>query len=320
MPVLTKALQDTNKNVRVAAATSITNLLNPPTADDVPLLVSLLKHNDAEVRVYGTRGLAKLGKNGKNAVPDLVEAAKSPDAGVRRGAIESLAVMGGDPKVVVPVFVAALKEATDSATRLSALQALAPMGKDLEKDKDTIAAILETVKDADAQVKKAALTTIGKLGPAIGPTGAKQIMPTVLELLEDKESSNRDQALDTIAGLGPLAKDAIPPLITMMERKDIKLYKDKSNKVFIQEADDQFLDKIAKTLGKIGVPAVKPLMRGLNTTNVNAGLVIGCCRALGEVGPAAKDSLTILTEISQANLPAPLCFEADRAMRKIRAK
>lgn len=88
----------------------------------------------------------------------------------------------------------------------------------------------------------------------------------------------------------------------------------------MQDADDADLDKIAKTLGKIGLPAVTPLLRSLDTTNVNFGLFIGACRALGEIGPPAKNAVGALQRISQSNLPPPVCFEADRAIRKIRSK
>src|SRR4029077_15885976 len=99
--------------------------------------------------------------------------------------------------------------------------------------KDTIAAVLDAVKDSDKQVQKAALAAVGKLGPVIGAPGAKQVMPTVIDFLQDKDAGLREQAFETIAGLGPLARDAVAPLITMMEKQDIKLYvKEKGGKPF----------------------------------------------------------------------------------------
>src|SRR5262249_8520841 len=147
---------------------------------------------------------------------------------------------------------------------------------------------------------------------AFGLPEAKQVMPSVLDALANKDNNLRDQALETIAGIGPNAREAIPTLITMMEKQDIKLFKEQpSGRVHIQDSDDAFLDKIAKTLGKIGQPAVLPLRRSLITTNVNAGLLIGVCRALGMIGPPAKPAIPDLQRISQSPLPAPICFEAD---------
>src|SRR5258707_8663861 len=106
-----------------------------------------------------------------------------------------------------------------------------------------MAAVLGAVKDQDAQVKKAALTAVGKLGAAIGAPGAKQVMPALIEDLQNKDTNVRDQAFETIAGLGPLAKDAVNPLITMMADKDVKLFvKDRTSKPFLQDADSAFLD------------------------------------------------------------------------------
>ena len=325
VPGLTKTLQDNSKSVRVAGASGLANLMTPPTADDVPLAVSILKQQDPEARVFGARVLAKLGKQAKAAIPDLLEAAKSADAGIRREAIDSLAAIGPDAKTAAPLYVAALKDASDSGVRQSALHALGQIGKELdkEKDKETIAAVVDAIKDSDPQVKKAALSAAGKLGAAIGPTGAKLVMTAVIEDLQNKDTGVRDQALETIAGLGPLAKDAITPLITMMEKPDFKLYvKDRTGKPFLQEADDAYLEKIAKTLGKIGAPAIGQLVRSLRTTNINFGLFIGSCRALGEIGPPARQqALETLQQISNSPiLPPPVCEEADRAMRKIRAK
>src|SRR5262249_49285727 len=156
------------------------------------------------------------------ALPDLMEAAKNADAGIRRESIDALAAVGPDAKTATPLYLAALKESTDSGVRQSALLALGQLGKDLEKDKDTVAAVIDAIKDSDKQVKKTALAAVGKLGPVIGAPGAKQVMPTVIDFLQDKDAGLRDQALETIAGLGPLAKDAVTPLINLMEKQEIK--------------------------------------------------------------------------------------------------
>ena len=321
VPGLTNALQDKSKSVRVAAAAALTSLLTPLKADDVPVLLIILKQQDPEARVFGARALGKIGKQAKAAIPELMEAAKTGDASIRREAIDALAAIGPDAKTAVPLYVAAIKDASsDSGVRQSALLALGQMGKELdkEKDKDAIAAVLEAIKDQDPQVKKAAFAAVGKLGTAIGVPGAKQVMPTLIDFLQDKDAGLRDQAFETIAGLGPLAREAVNPLITMMEKQDIKLYvKERGGTPYLQPTDEAFLDKIAKTLGKIGVPAVKPLLRGLNTTNPNTGLIIGSCRALGEIGPAAKEALPALQLLSNI-LPRDFGVEADRAMRRIR--
>lgn len=319
-PRLTKAFQDGSKSVRVAAASALTNLMSPPRADDVPLLETVLKQKDPEASVFGARALAKVGKAAKDAIPTLMEVAKAGDAGVRREAIDALSAVGPDAKTAAPLYVAALKDASaDAGVKQSALLALGGLGKDLEKDKETVAAVLEAVKDSDKQVKKAALAAVGKLGPVIGAPGAKQVMPTVIDFLQETDAGLRDQAYETIAGLGPLARDAVKPLIDIMEKKDVKLYvKQQGGKPFLLEADEQFLDKIAKTIGKIGQPAVQRLLQSL-TVNSNAGLIIGTCRALGEIGPPAKQALPALAELSRLLSPeSGLGAEADRAARKIR--
>src|SRR4029077_18640258 len=121
------------------------------------------------------------------------------DAGVRREAINSLATIGPDAKDVLPLYLAALKDASDSGVRQTALSAFGQLGKDLDKDKDkdAIAAVLEAIKDQDPQVRKAALAAVGKMGPAIGAPGAKEVMPALIDDLQNKDTNVRDQALET---------------------------------------------------------------------------------------------------------------------------
>ncbi|HLW67621.1 MAG TPA: HEAT repeat domain-containing protein [Gemmataceae bacterium] len=331
MPALINAFGDKDKEVRVATATAITNLLSSATADDVSTLLTVLKQKDPEASVFGARALAKLGKQAKAAIPDLMEACKSTDQNVRKEAIVALTAVGPDrkDKDPVPLYVATVKDSSSSpGVRQSALLGIAHYGKELdrEKDKETIAAVVEAVKDSDKAVQKSALAAVAKLAPVLNnPTAVKtlipQIMPTVMDYLQDQDTAQRDQALETIAGLGPAAKEAVPTLITMMEKADIKIYVDQTKQYHLKPEDEAFVDKIAKTIGKIGYGAVGSLLRGLDTSNVNAGLLIGSCRALGEIGPEAKKNqktLLLLQAISDSNLPRPICVEADRALRKIR--
>jgi HEAT repeat protein len=321
---LLKALQDNSKNVRVAAATALTNLMSPPTADDVPDLLTIIKLPDADASIHGAKALAKLGSKASTAVPELLEAAKSGESGTRRSAIDALAAIGPDPKKAAPLYLAAFKDSTDPDLKTSALLALGQLkGFDKEKDKDTINVVLDATKDSDPKIKKAALTAVGNLGPAaITPAGAKIVMPALIDALQSKEDKDRDQVLETISGLGPLAKDAVGPLITIMDKADIKARGTDRIRATIDSKDEQFLEKYAKVLGKIGKPAVTLLIGSLNTSNPNFGLFIGCCKALGEVGPAAKgqNTLATLQGISQSNAPRIVCEEADRALRKIYAK
>ncbi len=324
LPALTKALEDRIKAVRVGAAVAISTLLNPPNPEDVPLLLTIVKMKDSEASVHGAAALAKLGKKAKSAVPELIDMAKNLDSAGRRGAIECLATIEPEPKQVIPVYLAAFKEGSDIGLRQSALIALGQTGKtlDKEKDKDTIASIVavlaDSIKDSDKQIKMAAMSAVGKFGDKLGTAGAKQVMPTIIEAIQSKDNAFVEQAHETIAGLGPLAKDAVNPLITMIEKRDIKVYENtKTHHVFMQDADEQFLEKITKTIGKVGAPAVLPLRRSLNTTNLSSGLVIGCCRALGEIGPPAKAALVELRFISDT-APHFIGQEADQAMRKIR--
>ena len=260
IPVLSEALRDSQKEVRVAAAEALTNL-STGQSNDLPIFTALLKNQqDAEIRVQARRGLAKLGKEAKPALADLVAAGKDGDKMVRKAVIDALIVFGPEAKNVVPIYSEALKD-SDKELRKTALQALAKMGTE---SKSAVPAIRDLLKEAE--YRKDALATLGKLGPV-----AKDAVPAIGDLLKDKDI-DKDQKLEimtTLAGMGPDAAKAVPNLILLFEDREIS-----------------FRRRVAETIAKIGKPAVTPLVGALQDNSLLVRW--GACDALGEIGPAAR--------------------------------
>jgi hypothetical protein len=119
---------------------------------------------------------------GPSAVPALARALQSPDVGLRRNAALALDVVGGGwwfhdrrpPKIDISAALPALIAALD---------------------------------DSDPNVRWAAASDIGYIGPA-----ASQAVPKLVALLGDSSEGVRNNACFALGGIGPSAKSALPAL------------------------------------------------------------------------------------------------------------
>jgi HEAT repeat protein len=89
VPLLIEALQDDNKNVRLAAIEALA-LIGPDAKQAMPFLIALLDDRDDEARKNGIEALAKI----EEAVPQLIFDLGSSDARRRTGAAAALGKMG----------------------------------------------------------------------------------------------------------------------------------------------------------------------------------------------------------------------------------
>jgi HEAT repeat protein len=263
IPVLSEALKDSQKDVRVAAAEGLTSL-STGQSSDLPIFTALLKNQqDVEIRIQGARGLAKLGREAKPALGDLIAAAKDSDKKVRKAVIEALGPFGPEARNALPIFSEALKD-NDKELRRAGLQALAKMGAE---SKNSIPAIRDLLKDPE--LRKEALATLGKLGPV-----AKDAVPAMAELLKDPDKDLKLETMAVLAALGPDAAKAVPNLIVLFEDREIT-----------------FRRRVAETLAKIGRPAITPLVTALADNDLY--IRWGACDTLAEMGPAARTSAVI---------------------------
>jgi len=295
-PILTEALKDSNRVVRVAAAQSLAGM-ESLTAADVPMLLGLLKHQDSEARIAAAHALGHLGDKAKTAVPGLIKAFESSDPALRGASIEALAKMGSNAKDAVPVFTQALSE-SDKVVRRNACEGLAKVGPDA---KPAVAGLAGLLSDSDKQVKKNAVVALGKIGP-----GAKDAVVTLGEVL-NKDSTIRIEVLVALGEIGPAAKAAVPNILAVFGGVDG------------QVGDKVIHLRAAQTIGKIGKDAVPDLVNALR--NDNNLVRIGAAMSLGEVGPPAKKLASReLARHAQADLDPQVRQVAQLAYSKVMAK
>jgi len=144
------------------------------TRDGVPKLVEALKSQDVAERQRAAAALHSLGAEAKEAIPSLREALKDQDQEVRMWAALALVNNQEFDKSVVPVLVRALRNDNPVLRQVACLSlGLIPY---LESEKETVIPALTEAADKDANddVRKAALSALSIIAPeTVGKRVAK---------------------------------------------------------------------------------------------------------------------------------------------------
>ena len=205
---LTKALGDSDENVRAASATAI-GKLNPLPPDALAALVKLVKPEGPKradskltVQVAAVRAMAGAGPRAKAARGDLdALATNSKLAGLALWAKVAVAAIDGDATKAAGTVRAGLSDKLQE-TRTAAAEALALVGATAAD----VPALLKLLKEP-AGAKQAAAVALGTIGAP-----AKEAVPRLAELLTDAASDVRIAAADALGGMGPAASPAATKL------------------------------------------------------------------------------------------------------------
>lgn len=287
-------LTDANRDNRMAAAEGLADLY--AASNDMESLKKMLKNQDIDVRGFAVKAFAKMGKAAKPVLPDLLEMAKSDTGDVRRATVQLLALVDPiDSKPGLNLVVESLSSG-DKETKLAALAALGVLAK--EAPATTVNNVKEMVKDND--MKKAAIAALSKLG-----TVQKAAVMALAELLKESDDESRDVITKAIVDLGPAAGPAVNEIIKLMDVSGMVVTPD----------DHARVDKYAAILAKIGKPAIPALRRGLaRNANIRHW---GCAKALGEMGPIARDAVRDLQILLAQEVNGFIRTDIEDAIRKI---
>jgi HEAT repeat protein len=141
--------------------------------------------------------------------------------------------------------------------------------------------LIAQLSSSDIPVRREATYQLEKLGPA-----AKEAVPALLKVIDDPDKQVWSNALAALAAIGPDAKDAIPTLLSIL-----KSGRDRPQRF---RERGQMVVRAAYALTRIGPVAIPPLIEALGTDD--PGLRAGAAKALGGMGPAAKDAVPALVE------------------------
>lgn len=341
---LVESLADPNVNVRWGAAVALGKLGDVRAV--APLIDALA---DAKVRRAATTSLGKLGD--ARAVEPLIGTLADVNASVRRAAVEALGRLG-DARAVEPLIEAIADAdmrwaAADALGRIGDTRAVGPLiealanadmrweaVEALSKLGDAaVEPLIETLANSDANVRRAAADTLGKLAcaralepllemladvsirsvtvKALGMLGDSRAVEPLMGLLEDVDGDVRSAAVVALGKLGD--ERALEPLIKNLKSADKNfsgLVADALGQLgddravepllgILEDADRDERSAAARALGKLGdVCAVESLIEALKDGD-------------GDVRSAAVEALGMLGEIALEPLTGILA-DADR--------
>lgn len=212
---LVRALQDTDREVRLAAARYLRD--GGPEADaEVVRIAGSLEHPDPEARCEAALLLSCMGPAAQAATPAIVAALKDDDERVRTQAIHALSAIGIG---VVPLIPELLRGGNPLVRKGGAL-AVAFMASQVNghvplMDPDLDAALIhagvvdrlaERLSDEDGPVRVSAADALAQIGPAAAA------VPQLIESLDDQASEVREYAADALGLIGPAGSKAVDAL------------------------------------------------------------------------------------------------------------
>ncbi|MCZ6786717.1 MAG: HEAT repeat domain-containing protein, partial [Planctomycetota bacterium] len=156
-----------------------------------------------------------IGVNAPDAVPAVVALLQDKNATVRRNAAQALGRIGVSHKATVPALEKLLAADKDRVVRHNAIVAL---GELAPKSPKALAALGATLSGPRAQMRASAASMLGhkRMRPV-----ASHAVPHLVMALRDSDWPVVANATMGIAQLGPAARDAIPALNALRNRKGV---------------------------------------------------------------------------------------------------
>jgi S1-C subfamily serine protease/HEAT repeat protein/ribosomal protein S27E len=289
---LEEMLSDSDRDTRLAAAEGLAGIL--VASADVEPLKKLVKHEDSEVRVAVAKALPKLGKAARPFLAEVLEAARQDTGDLRRAALQVLAVVEPtDAKAGAELITEALKNG-DKETKTAALAALGNVAKDAPP------AAVNAARDAvqEQELRAAAMECLIKLAPH-----HKVAVTSLVDLAKEGDETGEAAA----KAIGELGSAALPALADLIRHMDTP-----GNTV--TPADRERVEKFSTLIAKIGKPAVPMLRKGLVKQGTQRW---GCAKALGKIGPPAKEALRELQILSATEINGFIRVDVEEAIRNI---
>ncbi len=139
--------------------------------------------------------------------------------------------------------------------------------------------LVRELTTGDKQVRRDAALRLSQMGPA-----AKPAVAALVKAMDDQDRQVGENALDALAQIGPDAREAIPGLIDALDGRKVRGGRNQSRQ--------QSLLRAAFALTRIGPEAIPPLIKALSGDDFF--LRIGAAKALGGMGPSAKEAVPAL--------------------------
>lgn len=305
VPMLIKALQDENKEVRVNTIRALGKLSRGDETDVMALISAL--HDDKDVRCEAVRALGRIGSKAKAAVPDLIVMLENEEcfmSGASHDVFTALGDIGPAAEQAIPALLAILSKDPSYDITQEAPKALGRIGpaalsvlisllkhEDLMVRSETaqalyylgpdaipaVSGLIAALDDEYHYVRENAIRALGLIGPAAHPA-----VPKLVSALRDDNNKIGILAAEALGSIGPAAKDAIPEINrAMKERKDGPA-----------KEDIMALIKLGDTTNS--VPAIIEMLR---RERENESPDIELFDVLAEMGARANSAVELLKEM-----------------------
>jgi HEAT repeat protein len=300
-------------------------------APAVPEVAALLKDRDPRFRRFALAILATLGPSARTILPSLVPLLEDSDTDVRASAAQLIGSLGTDAAEAVPALVANL-QTYQSQARAAAASALGHLGA---AAKEARPALVECLLDPDVGVRYAAALSLGRIDPHY-----VECVPALSDALNDAAAMVRLAAIDSLTIIEPArVEDLVPMLLDLSGKPDtldvrfravvgLTRYASAEARKFVpwlivelNEVDPAIRLEAATLLARIEpertrqtVLAVLPTLTSLLRAEI--------ARALGSLGPKAREAVPALLPLLQDDVPEvrQATREALRSIDPARAK
>jgi len=229
-------------------------------AEAVPVLRELLKDADGEVRLTAVVELARSGQEAEAAIPEFTEALADNYKNIRVQAADFLWRLTRQEENLLPVLTKALRDPQNSVAAARCLEEIGP------KAKQALVPLIAAMKEKGPPPQLEWLQALAALRPGdrlnIG--------------LSRKENRLAEQAIRALGAIGPDAAPAVPALTEALGN-----------------ADASVRIAAAAALWKIGNRSQTAL--AILTESVHGPRGNEAAQGLGEIGPAAREAIPVLT-------------------------
>jgi HEAT repeat protein len=311
VPALVPLLKDKEPAVRWQAAV-ILGGIGPDAKETVPDLQTALEAERDAFAVVAAAALAyvQIGGDPKNPIAKVIELLGSDEAAIRESAAAVLEAFGRQAAPAVEKLTALLDD-DDEMVRAQALETLRAIGPAARK---AVPALSKRLSDADAEVRAGAVRALRALGPQAAPA-----VPELRKALTSEDLSVREGSVEALQAIGPAAKDAVPDLIKILSTKVVNqthhlpalralaaIGPDAKSAApallrLLDDKDNELRLAVLDTLGSVGAATPEVIARLQLTAQRDSFSTVraAAIRALGRMGPAAKEAAPTLNAIAE---------------------
>jgi HEAT repeat protein len=315
VPALVPLLKDKQPAVRWQAAV-ILGGIGPDAKEALPDLQTAVETERDAFAVVAAAALAQvqIGGDPKKPVAKVIELLGSDEPAIRGSAAAVLEAFGRQAAPAVEKLTALLDD-EDEMVRgqaLGTLRAIGPAGR------KAVPALTKRLSDTDAEVRAGAVRALRALGPQAAPA-----VPELIKGLASDDLNVREGSVEALQAIGPAAKDAVPELTSLLRTKvanpihhlpalralaaigpDAK----SATPALLQLLDDKDTElrlAVLDTLGSIeaAMPEVIARLQMIAQRDSFSTVRAAAIRALGRMGPAAKEASPALKAIAEGTGP-----------------